>query len=152
MWMVPRFILFWPKKKKIAFLRKHLTHLTSFNSPLKPCAISIVKPLLQMRKTSPKKQTNLTKALLRVRTKIRTQACFTLSWRWAPRLVEPQQVELEGTFPHTDAWRSQYVQSQNWRSTGFLIFPKNIYYIIWPLSKGRQYKLYKLTATSTTFP
>lgn len=36
--------------------------------------------------------------------------------------------------------------------TGLLIFPKNNYYIIWPLAKGRQHKLSKLTATIATFP
>lgn len=74
--------------------------------------------------------------------------------------TELQQAERKGkgterapfSFLHTAAWRAQSVQSQNWRSTGFFIFPKNIYYIIWPLSKARQYKLYKLTATSITFP
>lgn len=142
--------------KAFAFLKRsakpfvYITSPNPFNPYLKPCAINITNPNLQVAKTNPKKTSKRTPRVKHrpapswLENELMTRTVFKEEKKHSKRayfwtlMAEGDNTSLKYK-SRTDI---------NWTSS----FPKEQLQHRTALAKGRQQKLYKLTATSTTFP
>lgn len=149
--------------KTLAFLRrraKPFVYITSpkpLNPHLQPWVINITNPVLQVSKTSPKEQIQWDKTPHPKEHRESSTDLLLLTWRWAKDKDSNYRGRKQAWGGHFWTLVAEVTMpvlsiKPELTSTGLLLFPNNNYNITRPLAKGRQQKLYKLTATSTTFP